>query len=84
MSKFSLTAIQKSLSQKSFDGWLFYDYRGSDPVGRKILNVSDDSAQTRRWFYYIPANNVPVKIVHSIERNVLDHLPGRKYVYLSW
>jgi len=84
MSKFSLTAIQKSLSQKSFNGWLFYDYQGSDPVGRKILNLSDDRAQTRRWFYYIPANNAPVKIVHSIERNVLDHLPGKKYVYLSW
>ncbi len=83
MGKFSLTAIQTSLKQKGLDGWLFYDYRGSDPVGRKILNLRDEGPQTRRWFYFIPVVNAPVKIVHSVERNVLDHLPGKKHVYLS-
>jgi Xaa-Pro aminopeptidase len=84
MARFSLTAIQKSLTQKKLDGWLFYDYRGSDPVGRRILNLSDSHGQTRRWFYFIPVKNTPVKIVHGIEAAVLDNLPGKKYVYLSW
>jgi Xaa-Pro dipeptidase len=84
MAKFNLTAIQKSLADKKLDGWLFYDYRSSDPVGRKILDIPDGKGQTRRWFYFIPVKNTPVKIVHGIERTVLDHLPGKKIVYLSW
>jgi Xaa-Pro aminopeptidase len=84
MTKFRLTAIQNALKDNNFDGWLFYDYCGSDPIGRKILNFSTEFGQTRRWFYFIPAENAPIKIVHSIERNVLDHLPGKKMVYLGW
>jgi len=39
---------------------------------------------TRRFFYLIPANGEPQKLVHSIERWNLDHLPGDKTIYLSW
>lgn len=84
MAKFNLAEIQKALSATSRDGWLFYDYRGMDPIGKKILNLSDEVPNTRRWFYYIPASGVPVKIVNTIERMVLDHLPGKKQVYLGW
>jgi Xaa-Pro aminopeptidase len=84
MAKFSLAAIQKALSEFKLDGWLFYDYRGSDPIGRSILNFTSQHLRTRRWFYFIPDHGVPVKIVHSIEREVLDHLPGKKLVYMGW
>jgi len=81
---FDLNAIKKALVEENIDGWLFYDYQGSDPIGRRILNLRRDDIQSRRWFYMIPANGVPVKLVHSIEKDALDHLPGKKLVYLSW
>ena len=84
MSGFDLTAIQRTLNTNKMDGWLFYDFQGSDPIARIILNIPGDKTQTRRWWFYIPARGVPVKLVHSIERDVLDHLPGKKEVYLSW
>ena len=84
MPKFNLTAIRKAMMHSKIDGWLFYDFHGNDPIGKSILNISLTSIQSRRWYYYIPADGVPVKIVHSIEREVLDHLPGKKEVYLSW
>jgi Xaa-Pro aminopeptidase len=76
--------IQTALREAKLDGWLFYDFRGSDPLAYRILKLGPSGITTRRWFYYIPANGEPVKIVHSIERGKLDQLPGRKIVYLPW
>jgi Xaa-Pro aminopeptidase len=76
--------IQAALREAGFDGWLFYDFRGSDPLAYRILKLDAHGITTRRWFYYIPATGEPVKIVHSIERDKLDQLPGRKLVYLPW
>lgn len=76
--------IQQALREAKLDGWLFYDFRGSDPLAYRILKLGPTGITTRRWFYYIPARGEPVKIVHSIERGKLDALPGRKLVYLPW
>jgi Xaa-Pro aminopeptidase len=76
--------IQAALREAGFDGWLFYDFRGSDPLAYRILKLDQQGITTRRWFYYVPATGEPVKIVHSIERGKLDQLPGRKLIYLPW
>src|SRR3954470_15648833 len=76
--------IQKALQAAKLDGWLFYDFRGSDPLAARILKLGDHASGSRRWFYYIPANGEPNKIVHSIERGKLDALPGRRVVYRGW
>jgi Xaa-Pro aminopeptidase len=39
---------------------------------------------TRRWFYVVPANGEPVKLVHRIESHHLDSLPGKKMEYSAW
>ena len=77
-------AIQAALREAKLDGWLFYDFRGSDLLAYRILKLDQRGITTRRWFYYIPATGEPVKIVHSIERDKLDALPGKKMIYLPW
>jgi len=77
--------IQQALLNALMDGWLFYSFRDSDPIAASILGVGGEGhIATRRWFYFIPAHGDPIKIVHSIERDVLDHLPGLKLIYLPW
>ena len=76
--------IQKALQAAKLDGWLFYDFRGSDPLAARILKLGDHASGSRRWFYYIPANGEPTKIVHSIERGKLDALPGQRVIYRGW
>jgi Xaa-Pro aminopeptidase len=76
--------IQAALRESNLDGWLFYDFRRSDPLAYRILKIPGVGVTTRRWFYYIPVVGEPVKVVHSIERFRLDALPGRKIVYRSW
>jgi Xaa-Pro aminopeptidase len=81
---FDLAAIQSALRESRFDGWLFYDHHQRDPLAYRILGLSDGLHVTRRWFYFIPANGEPKKLVHRIESSRLDTLPGMKTVYSSW
>lgn len=79
-----LEAIQKALKESNIDGWLFYDFHNRDAIAHRILNIDTKRFTSRRWFYYIPAEGTPKKLVHSIETYKLAHLPGEQYVYLPW
>jgi len=81
---FDLPAVQSALRENKFDGWLFYDHHYRDPLAYRILGLGEGLHVTRRWFYFIPANGEPKKLVHRIESGRLDTLPGAKAVYSSW
>lgn len=76
--------IQKKLKEFGFDGWLFYDFHGRDPIAYRVLKLDSRKLATRRWYYLIPANGEPKKLVHNIEKEKLDSLPGEKFIYLKW
>ena len=75
--------IQKELRKEKLDGWLFYDFRGSDPLMPRIF-LTERASGSRRWYYYVPANGEPTKVVHAIEPYQLDRLPGKKLIYREW
>jgi Xaa-Pro aminopeptidase len=79
-----IDSLQKALQQDKLDGWLFYGFRGSDPIAENILRLDHAKFTTRRWFYFVPAKGAPQKIVHAIETGTLDGLPGDKHIYLPW
>jgi Xaa-Pro aminopeptidase len=79
-----LAAIQKALTDLQLDGWLLCDFRGNNPLARRILKFPEGGMETRRWAYFIPRKGVPHRLVHRIEAAALDHLPGDKTVYLRW
>lgn len=77
--------IQAALREAAgLDGWLFYDFRGSDPLAYRVLLLDPSRHVTRRWYYWIPATGEPVKLVHRIEPHVLDELPGPAQPYVGW
>ncbi len=79
-----ITAIQQALRDAGLDGWLFYDFRGSDTLAARILKLDPRRHMTRRWYYLIPAQGAPTKILHKIEPHSLDDVPGESRLYLSW
>jgi len=79
----NLAAIQAALVESRFDGWLFYDHHNRDPLAYRILGLAGGHV-TRRWYYFIPAEGEPKKLVHRIEAGKLDTLPGAKETYSSW
>src|SRR6059036_1517254 len=84
MNEAHIESLQNALEQDKLDGWLFYSFRGSDPIAENILRLDHAKFTTRRWFYSVPARGTPGKIVHAIETGTLDSLPGDKRVYLPW
>jgi Xaa-Pro aminopeptidase len=76
--------IQRALKEAGLSGWLFYDFRQSDPLAYRILKLDPKQFSTRRWFYFVPAEGQPTRINHAIEQGKLDALPGRKLIYSSW
>ncbi|HUA33664.1 MAG TPA: Xaa-Pro peptidase family protein [Candidatus Binataceae bacterium] len=78
-----LAEIAAALFDAQLDGWLFYDFRLSDPLAYRILQLATEGTTTRRWFCYVPATGEPVAIVSAVEAHRLDALPARKMVYRS-
>jgi Xaa-Pro aminopeptidase len=76
-------AVQAALRELDCDGWLLYDFRGLNLLAQRLLALEGKSL-SRRWFYLIPVQGEPWKLVHAIEPGALDHLPGRKIVYRRW
>ena len=76
----NIAEIQKDLRAGSLDGWLFYDFRGRDPIAHRILQLSP-GMRTRRWFYFVPTKGNPKKLVHKIEAESLASLPGDTLYY---
>ena len=81
---FDVPALEGAIRQCGLAGWLLYDFRGQNPLARRIVQFPAGGHATRRWLYFIPVNGPPRKLVHRIESAVLDHLPGEKRIYLRW
>src|SRR5690242_16779712 len=79
-----LAAIQSALRDRNIDAWLFYDHHHRDPIAYRVLGLPEHLMVTRRWFYVIPAEGGPKKLVHKIESYHLDSLPGKKQMYSAW
>jgi Xaa-Pro dipeptidase len=75
-----INAIQSDLRAAKLDGWLFYDFRGRDPIAQNILQLPP-GLRTRRWYYFVPAKGTPRKLVHKIETESLAALPGETLYY---
>ena len=79
-SPLDIDAIQRALRDDGLDGWLLYDFHGSNPIAQRLTGL-EGRHTTRRWFYLIPREGTPHRLVHAIESQVLDHLPGETRVY---
>ena len=80
----NLSAIQSALRDRNIDAWLFYDHHHRDSIAYHVLGLPEGLMVTRRWFYVIPAEGEPLKLVHKIEPGHLDSLPGKKMQYSGW
>src|SRR6516165_736740 len=78
----NIQGMQADLRAAKLDGWLFYDFRGRDPIAQNILNLPN-GMRTRRWYYFVPAKGEPKKLVHKIESESLTALPGDTLYYAA-
>ena len=79
-----LSEIREQLRAENVDGWLFFDHHHRDPIAYRVLGLDASGHVSRRWYYWIPAEGEPLKLVHRIEDWVLDSLPGEGRRYSAW
>jgi len=76
--------LQQALQEEHVDGWLFFDFRKSNPIAYQVLSLPIHDMYTRRWFYFVPAQGEPVAIISAVESHVLHSLPGERLIYRTW
>jgi Xaa-Pro aminopeptidase len=80
----NVARIQEALFAQQLDGWLLYDFRGSNPIARSVIGFDARQIGTRRWFYLIPRTGEPVAMLHVIEPHATKGAPGKLVLYRSW
>jgi Xaa-Pro aminopeptidase len=80
----TLPALQRSLREAALDGWLLFDFQGTNPIAGGVLALR--GLVTRRVFAFIPREGVPVAVTHNIEQGPWRDWPaawGRER-YSTW
>ena len=78
-----LEQVQAALRAAAVDGWLLFDFRGTNPFAARIAGLPPGGLLTRRWFLYVPAHGEPHVTVHAIERRSFPDLGMRVESYGS-
>ncbi|MGQ0714245.1 MAG: M24 family metallopeptidase [Gemmatimonadaceae bacterium] len=80
----TLDTVQRALANAELDGWLLFDFRGTNPIASSMLGLQ--GMLTRRLFAWVPREGKPVAVMHAIEQGPWRGWPtdwGRE-VYASW
>ncbi len=74
-------ALQDGLTAAGAEGWLLFDFRGTNPIALRMLGAKPG---TRRLFVYLPKNGPPIAVGHKIELQQFEEFPGRVVPYARW
>jgi Xaa-Pro aminopeptidase len=77
-----LDLARSHMREQDIDGWLLYDFRGSNPVFWRAFG--ETRLTTRRNFLYVPAEGPPVCLVHGIDELLFTDCPFEQVKYLTW
>lgn len=81
MNKERLETIQSTLRQLELPGWLLYSFRDSNPIATRMLGLTPEVHQSRRWACLIPANGPVLGLTHRIEPHIARMIPGKVTEY---
>lgn len=80
MNESRFDTIRRLVAAAGLDGWLFYDFRGGNPLAAQVLGLPADAHLTRRWFLLVPREGAPTLLANGIElgnwRSYLSGIPG--------
>ncbi len=77
-----IQTIQGALQQDvTMHGWIFTNFSHRDTLTDSLLSLDTRTISSRRWVYIVPSYGTPKKIVHVIEKDILNTLPGDTLIY---
>ena len=80
----TLPRFQAALADAAVDGWLLYDFRGTNAIALGLVGLA--GMLTRRWFVWLPREGTPVALTHAIEQGPWAAWPAAwgRVVYSGW
>ncbi len=66
--------IADELDRSAADGWLIYDFRGSNPAFSRLLGNPGELKSTRRAFLYLPRQGEPRLLIHHVDAGNLSRV----------
>jgi Xaa-Pro aminopeptidase len=66
--------IVDELDHATADGWLMYDFRGSNPAFGRLLGGAAHPQSTRRAFLYVPRYGEPRLVIHQVDAGNFSRL----------
>ncbi|MDB4915930.1 MAG: peptidase [Gemmatimonadetes bacterium] len=80
----SLPVLQQALADANLDGWLLFDFQGTNPITMGMLGLQ--GFISRRIFVWVPRAGVPHALGHAIEPGPWHSWPTqwKKSTYSSW
>jgi Xaa-Pro aminopeptidase len=66
--------ITDELERAAADGWLIYDFRGSNPAFARLLTNDGHLKSTRRAFLYVPRKGDPRLLIHHVDAGNFSRL----------
>ncbi len=79
---FDLQLAQQFMRNNQIDGWLIYDFRGSNPIMWQV--IGDKKRTTRRNFAIIPADGEPMFLAHIVDSQQFVDISFPVKHYMSW
>ncbi|MGQ9463725.1 MAG: M24 family metallopeptidase [Candidatus Fervidibacter sp.] len=73
--------IQSAEKQFGVDGWLLFDFRGSNPIATALIELPHPI--TRKWFCLIPSEGKPCWLVPRLESSLFAEVYGTVTYYSS-
>ena len=76
-----IAEAQQYLRERGIDGWLVFDFKGSNPVLTRVLPGGESRMLTRRVFYWIPAEGEPTLVASAIDKGQFKGVGGKMRAY---
>lgn len=79
-----LPRLQRLIADAGLDGWLLYDFRGTNAIAHGMLGF--EGLVSRRVFAFVPREGIPIGIQHAIEPGPWARWPSGwpRRVYRGW
>ena len=59
LGRIDLGELRESLERLKVDGWLLFDFHGSNPIARRVVDPGSGLGFTRRLFVWLPKTGAP-------------------------
>ncbi len=76
LGRIDLGELRQSLEGMGVDGWLLFDFHGTNPIAQRVVDPGSGLGFTRRLFVWLPKTGDPTILVHTLDAHLAPSIDG--------